>query len=72
MMNEIEENKFVDGNYWKIIYNDGDKIRAIKGRILSINQEFLHLDTGIKEIFLPKKFLVRIEGIQNEQEGGYP
>ena len=71
-MDNIEIDKKLLDNWWKIIYSDGDKIRAIKGRIININPEFLHLETGIKEIFLPKNFLVRIEGIQNEQgEGGY-
>lgn len=71
-MNEIQIDKLMNGNFWKIIYNDGDKIRAIKGRIIDISPEFLHLDTGMKEIFLPKKFLVRIESIQNEQREEYP
>ena len=65
-MSEI--NKLINGNFWKIIYNDGDKIRAIKSKIIGDDNNFLHFDTRIKEIFLPKKFLVMIESIEKNKE----
>ena len=72
MKDILEADKLLDG-FWKIIYNDGDKIRAIRGRIIDIDYEhnFLHLDTGIKKMILPIRFLVRIESIENKEQEEY-
>ena len=46
----------------KIIYNDGDKIRSIRGIVLEIDEHgLIHLDAGYKLILLPMSKLLRIE-----------
>jgi hypothetical protein len=45
----------------KIVYKDGDNIRALKGTILREDDFFIYVDNGFNDIRIGKAFIIKIE-----------
>jgi len=50
----------------KIVYQDGDIVRALKGTLIAEDPFFVTISHNMGEIRVGKQFIIKIEGTSND------